>query len=151
MISEAALYAQRNGRQQQLLAYYANTIQQSPHDYRWPMVLAKLQTQVEDYPAAVETYATAIQHPSRPRRSRTARAELLERLMRFDESAAEYQKLFDLNYHDTHWMEKVAEIRARQGKTAYAATAALNTRSSRIERRSQPTSLPWPRGLRDGE
>ena len=126
VISEAALYAQRNGCQQQLLAYYANTIQQSPHDYRWPIVLAKLQTQVENYPAAVETYATAIR--IRPDRVdlRTARAELLERLMRFDESAAEYQQLFDLNYHDTRWMEKVAEIRARQGNST-AAIAALNT------------------------
>ncbi|HEX9200008.1 MAG TPA: hypothetical protein VF865_10650 [Acidobacteriaceae bacterium] len=126
LISEAALYAQRNGRQQQLLAYYAKTIQQSPHDYRWPMVLAKIQTQVEDYPAAVETYATAI--GIRPDRVdlRSARAELLERLMRFDDSAAEYQKLYDLNYHDTRWMEKVAEIRARQGNST-AAIAALNT------------------------
>ena len=71
----------------------------------------------------MDTYATAIR--IRPDRVdlRTARAELLERLMRFDESAAEYQKLFELNYHDTHWMEKVAEIRARQGKTADAAIA----------------------------
>src|ERR1019366_6529983 len=43
--------------------------------------------------------------------------------MRFDDSAAEYQKLFELNYHDTRWMEKVAEIRARQGKAAEAAAA----------------------------
>ena len=123
LISEAALYAQRNGRQQQLSGYYGKTIQQSPHDYRWPMVLAKIQTQVGDYAAAVDTYATATS--IRPDRVdlRTARAELLERLMRFDESAAEYQKLYELNYHDTHWMEKVAEIRARQGKTADAVTA----------------------------
>ena len=126
LVSEAAFYAQRNGRQQQLLGYYANTIQQSPRDYRWPMVLARIQTQVEDYPAAVETYATAVR--IRPDRTdlRSTRAELLERLMRFDESAAEYQQLFDLNYHDTRWMEKVAEIRARQGNSA-ATIAALNT------------------------
>ncbi len=137
LISEAALYAQRNGRQQQLLDYYANTMQQSPRDYRWPMVLAKIQTQVEDYPAAVDTYATAIN--IRPDRVdlRTARAELLERLMRFDESAAEYQKLFDLNYHDTRWMEKVAEIRARQGKTVEA-VAALN--AALIENRPEKPS-----------
>ena len=125
LISEAALYAQRNGRGQQLIDYYANTIRQSPRDYRWPMVLAKIQTQAEDYPAAVDTYATAIR--IRPDRIdlRSARAELLERLMRFDESAAEYQQLFDLNYHDTRWMEKVAEIRARQNNPK-AAIAALN-------------------------
>jgi Flp pilus assembly protein TadD len=126
LISEAALYAQRNGRRPQLLDYYADTIKRSPRDSRWPIVLAKLQTQVEDYAAAIDTYAIAI--GIRPDRVdlRTARAELLERLMRFDESAAEYQKLFELNYHDTRWMEKVAEIRARQGKAAEA-VAALST------------------------
>jgi len=36
--------------------------------------------------------------------------------MRFDEAVADYQRLFDLNYHDSRWMEKVAEVRARQGK-----------------------------------
>jgi len=134
LVSEAAFYAQRNNRQQQLLGYYANTVQQSPRDYRWPMVLAKIQTQVEDYPAAVGTYGTAIR--IRPDRIdlRSARAELLERLMRFDESAAEYQQLFDLNYHDTRWMEKVAEIRARQGNS----TAAINALSTAfIENRAE--------------
>lgn len=125
LISEATFYAQRNGRQQQLLGYYGNTLKQSPRDYRWPMVLAKMQTQVEDYPAAVATFAAAIN--IRPDRVdlRTARAELLERLMRFDEAAADYQKLYDLNYHNARWMEKVAEIRARQGRPADT-IAALN-------------------------
>ena len=27
-----------------------------------------------------------------------------------DEAAAEYRKLFELNYHDAHWLEKVAEL-----------------------------------------
>lgn len=124
LISEAALYAQKYGRDKQLVDYYANTIKQSPRDYRWPMVLAKVQTQLEQYPAAIDTYALAIR--VRPDRVdlRTARAELLERTMQFDEAAADYQRLFDLNYHDTRWMEKLAEVRARQGK-AQEAVAAL--------------------------
>lgn len=123
LISEAALYAQRHGRQQQLLGYYSDTLRKSPRDYRWPMVLAKIETQVEDYPAAVETFAAAIK--IRPDRVdlRSSRAELLERLMRFEEAAADYQNLFELNYHDARWMEKVAEVRARQGRTAETVSA----------------------------
>ena len=126
LLAEAALYAQSHGRQQQLLGYYANTIQQSPRDYRWPMVLAKMQSQMEDYEAAVATYAAALN--IRPERVdlRSARAGLLERLSRFDEAAAEYRKLFELNYHDAHWLEKVAELRARKGRTQEA-VAALQT------------------------
>ena len=77
----------------------------------------RTQTQVENFPAAIDTYAAAIQ--IRPDRVdlRTARAELLERLMRFDEAAADYQRLFELNYHDTRWMENVAAITGAAGES----------------------------------
>jgi hypothetical protein len=123
LVSEATLYAQKYAREQQLVNYYANTIKQSPKDYRWPMVLAKTETQLEHYPSAIDAYGLAIQ--VRPDRvdMRQARAELLERTMRFDEAAADYQKLYDLNYHDTRWMETLAEVRAREGKSREAISA----------------------------
>lgn len=126
LVSETALYAQKYTREKQLTDYYANTIKQSPKDYRWPMVLAKTQTQLEHYPAAIDAYTVAIQ--VRPDRAdlRTARAELLERTMRFDEAAADYQRLYELNYHDAQWMEKLATVRARQGKIVET-LAALQT------------------------
>jgi tetratricopeptide (TPR) repeat protein len=126
LVSEAALFGQRYGLQSRLLNFYSATVKQSPRDYRWPIVLARMETQLEDYPAAIDAYGAAIK--VRPDRVdlRTARAELLERLMRFDEAAGEYQRLFELNYHDTNWMEKVAEIRARQSKVAET-VAALKT------------------------
>jgi uncharacterized protein YprB with RNaseH-like and TPR domain len=52
-----------------------------------------------------------------------ARAGLLERLMRLDNAAADYQKLYDLQYKDPKWMEKIAELRARQGKPDAAVQA----------------------------
>ena len=128
LVSEAALYAQKHGEEKKLIDFYANTVKQSPRDYRWPMVLARTYTQLEEFPAAIQAYATAIR--IRPDRAdlHIARADLLERLMRFDDAAAEYQGLFELNYHDTQWMEKVATIRARQGRvpdTVAALDAAL--------------------------
>ena len=54
------MYAQRYQRQQQLVSFYAKTVAQSPRDYRWAMVLARVQTNLEDYPAAIDTYAKAI-------------------------------------------------------------------------------------------
>ena len=116
VVTEAALYAARYKRQQQLVDYYAKTIQQSPRDYRWSMVLARTQTSLEDFSGAVETYAKAI--AIRPDRAdlRIARAGLAERMMRFDEAIAEYDRVYQLAYKDPKWMEKIAEIRARQGK-----------------------------------
>ena len=126
VVTEAALYVARYKRQQQLVDYYAKTIQQSPRDYRWSMVLARIQTSLEDFSGAIETYAKAI--AIRPDRAdlRIARAGLSERLMRFDEAIGEYDRVYQLAYKDPKWMEKIAEIRARQGE-ADDAVAALKT------------------------
>ncbi len=114
--SEAALYALRYQRQQQLVDFYSRTVVQSPRDDRWSTVLARIQTNLENYPAAIDVYAKAI--AIRPDRVElyTARAGLEERLMRFDDAAADYERVFQLAYKDPQWMEKVAAVRARQGK-----------------------------------
>ena len=116
LVTEAALYALRYQRQQQLLDFYSKTVTQSPRDYRWPMVLAQMQTSFEQYPAAIESYSKAV--TVRPDRVdlRVARAGLEERLMRFDEAAADYERVYQLAFKDPKWMEKVAEVRARQGR-----------------------------------
>jgi predicted Zn-dependent protease len=116
LVSEAALYVLRFHRQQQLLDFYSKTVAQSPRDYRWPMVLAQIQTSLEQYPAAIESYGKAI--AVRPDRFdlRVARASLEERLMRFDDAAADYERVYQLAFKDPKWMEKVAEVRARQGR-----------------------------------
>src|SRR5262249_3953334 len=126
LISEAALYALRYQRQKQLVDFYAKTVQQSPRDYRWSMVLARIYTSLEDYPAAIDTFGKSI--AIRPDRVdlRVARASLNERLMHFDDAIADYDRIYQLAYKDPKWMEKIAETGARQGKTE-AAVAALKT------------------------
>ena len=81
LVTEAAFYSLRYKRQQQLLDFYAKTVQQSPRDFRWPMVLARIQTNLEEFPAAIDAYGKAI--AVRPDRTdlRIARATLAERLM----------------------------------------------------------------------
>src|SRR5208282_4600199 len=59
LIREAALYAQAHNRGQQLIAYYEKTAGDSPKDYRWPMVLARVETQVQEFPAAISAYNRA--------------------------------------------------------------------------------------------
>jgi predicted Zn-dependent protease len=128
LVTEAALYGLHYQRQQQLVDFYAKTISQSPRDYRWSTVLARIQTNLENYPAAIETYAKAI--TIRPDRVDlyTARAGLEERLMRFDDAVSDYEHIYELAYKDPQWMEKIATVRARQGKrneTVAALKAAL--------------------------
>jgi tetratricopeptide (TPR) repeat protein/Flp pilus assembly protein TadD len=126
LLTEAALYSRRYQREKQLLDFYSKTIQQSPRDYRWSMVLARIEGTLEDFPAAIDSYGKAI--AIRPDRSdlRIARATLEERLLRFDDAASDYDHLYQLAYKDPKWMEKIAEVRARQGRSADA-VAALRT------------------------
>ena len=87
------------------------------------MLLARLETQFENFPAAIAAYATAA--AIRPDRADfpTARGRLEERLMRFDDAVTSYAKTYELTYHDPQWMEKIAELRARQNRTEEAAKA----------------------------
>ena len=123
LLQESGRYARQHARTDQLLAYYTKTAADSPRDYRWPMLLAKLETQFEDYPAAIASYAKA--SAIRPDRAdfQTARGSLEERLMRFDAAVESYGKTYELTYHDPQWMEKIAELRARQGRVDDAARA----------------------------
>jgi len=120
---EAALYAQQNGVAKKLHDFYAKTAADSPKDFHWPMVLARVETQMEDYPSAIVSYTRAAAiRPDRPDLIKE-RLNLEERLLRFEEAAASAQKLYDLTYRNPIWMEKLAELRARQGRNADAVTA----------------------------
>jgi hypothetical protein len=120
---EAALYASANRVSQKLHDYYVKAAADSPRDFRWPMVLARIEAQAEDFPAAIASYTRAV--GVRPDRTDllVARLNLEERLLRFDEAAATAERLYDLTYRNPQWMDKLAEIRARQGRTADAVSA----------------------------
>jgi hypothetical protein len=126
LVSEAALYALRYQRQKQLTDFYAKTVQQSPRDFRWSMVLARMCTNLEDFPGAIDSYGKSV--TIRPDRVdlRVARAGLNERLMRFDDAVTDYDRIYQLAYKDPKWMEKIAEVRARQGQVD-ATVAALKS------------------------
>jgi len=82
LIHEAATYAARNNLSSRLTDYYAKAAADSPKDYRWPMVTARLQTNFENFDAAIAAYAGAI--TIRPDRTDlyASRGALEERLMR---------------------------------------------------------------------
>jgi predicted Zn-dependent protease len=126
LVAEAALYSLRYKRQAQLLDFYAKTVVQSPRDFRWPMVLARIQTSLENFPSAIDAYGKAI--TVRPDRTdlRIARATLAERLLRFDDAVGDYERIYQSAYKDPKWMEKIAEVRSRQGRNDDA-VAALKT------------------------
>lgn len=120
---EAASYATAHNGRELLRQRYTRAAAESPRDARWPLILARLETQFENLPAAIAACDKAL--ALRPERTDLlqARAEMEERLMRFDAAARTYARLYELTYRNSHWMMKSAEMRAREGKKTEAAAA----------------------------
>lgn len=123
LAQQAALFAIAHNERTRLFAFYQKTIEHSPRDPRWSIVLARLATAADDFPAAIAAYGKAI--ALRPERQDLlmAQVDLDARLQRFDDAVVDFQKLYKLSYHDPQWMQKVAEVRARQGREADAVQA----------------------------
>ncbi len=123
LVQEAADYANRQGRREQLENFYFKTTTDSPKDFRYHVVLALLRTHFENLPAAIEAYEGALK--VRPERTDfwEAKASIEERLLRFEAALASYNKLYDLNYENPRWMEKIAEVHARRGERVEAVEA----------------------------
>ena len=120
---EAALVAGAHGQTDKLLGFYRKTVQASPRDARWSIVLARLETALEDYPAAIDAWGAAVRVRPEEQDIYQAKADLEERLHRLDEAASDYQQLYKLSYRDPQWMVKAAQARARQGRNADAVNA----------------------------
>ena len=110
---EAAAYAVAHAQAARVVAFYRKTIAASQLDYRWPIVLGRIETVTEDYPAAIADYERGIK--ARPDRADLleAKGRLEERLMRFEDAIKTYGRLYELAYRDPQWMIKVAELRRR--------------------------------------
>ncbi|MFZ1083368.1 MAG: hypothetical protein WAN35_00230, partial [Terracidiphilus sp.] len=123
LTQEAALVAGAHGLGKKLISFYNKTVEASPRDARWSIVLARLDTALEDYPAAMEAYAKAIHVRPEQKDLYESKADLEERLHRLDDAVADYEQLYKLSYRDPRWMVKEAEARARQGRNADAVKA----------------------------
>lgn len=123
LVQEAADYADRQGRREQLENFYIKTTTDSPKDFRYHVVLASVRTHFENLPGAIEAYQGALN--VRPERTDfwEAKASIEERLLRFEAALASYNKLYELTYENPHWMEEVAEAHARRGERAEAVEA----------------------------
>jgi tetratricopeptide (TPR) repeat protein len=123
LTQEAALVAGAHGQRDKLVKFYGKTVEASPRDARWSIVLAQLETALEDYPAAVDAYAKAIRVRPEQKDLYQSKADLEERLYKLDDAVADYDQLYKLSYHDPQWRVKTAQARARQGRNADAVKA----------------------------
>jgi tetratricopeptide (TPR) repeat protein len=123
LTQEAALVAGAHGQGDKLVKFYGKTVEASPRDARWSIVLARLETALEDYPAAIAAYGKAIRVRPEQKDLYESKADLEERLYKLDDAVADYDQLYKLSYHDPQWRVKTAKARARQGRNADAVKA----------------------------
>jgi lipopolysaccharide biosynthesis regulator YciM len=117
---EVARFAESNRLADRLTKYYQKATADSPRDYRWPLVLARLNTALRRYPEAVAAFDKAVY--VRPDRADLfiAKVDLETRLLRFDDALKTYQRLYDLSYHDSQYLAAQASLHARLGHNSEA-------------------------------
>jgi tetratricopeptide (TPR) repeat protein len=125
---QAALYALQHARQDQLLTFLRTMVTQSPRDSRFMVLLAQVETTFDDLPAAESAYSLAIAGRKDRLDLYTARVDIELRLSQsdpaqFDRAASDFERLYQLSYHDPTWMVRLAELRARQQRPADAVKA----------------------------
>ncbi len=113
LAQEAARFAEERGLGDRLVAYYGKASIDSPKNYRWPLLLARVNTVLGRYGEAVAAYDKAAY--VRPDRTDilAAKADLESRTLRFADSLKTNQKLYELSYHDTRYLAIEAELSAR--------------------------------------
>ena len=117
---EMARFAESNHLAEHLTKYYEKATSDSPRNYRWPMVLARVDTGLRRYPEAVAVLDKAVY--VRPDRVDLfiAKADLETRLLRFDDALKTYQKLYEASYHESQYLASQASLHARLGHNADA-------------------------------
>jgi len=86
LTQEAALVAGAHGQREKLLSFYRKTVGDSPRDARWSILLARLDTALEDYPSAIEAYGKAIRVRPEQKDLYESKADLEDRLHKLDDA-----------------------------------------------------------------
>jgi hypothetical protein len=123
LLDEIDSYAIRYHREQQLIAFGNKAVADSPRDSRLAIVLARAERAFQDYPAAIAAYSKAIAIRSDRSDLYEERVGLEERLQRFDDACADYERLYVLSYKDPQWIVDEAKTRVRQGNAVLAVQA----------------------------
>ena len=123
LAGEAARYARKYGQADRLTAFYSKAMSDSPATHDGRPYWLEFRHRLKICQAAIESYSKAL--AIRPDRSDllASRAGLEERLLRFEDAAKSYAKLYELAYKDPQFMVKVAENRARLGQKGLAIDA----------------------------
>ena len=120
LANEVANYAEVHSLADRLTGYYEKTAQASPKDYRWPLVLGRVDRALRRYPEAIVAFSQASHiRPDRPDLL-VDKVDLETRLLHFEDALKTNQQLYELTYHNSQYLDAQAELQARMGRKAEA-------------------------------
>lgn len=110
ILERAVAYARRHGMAERLTEYYRKASADSPRNYRWNLVLASIYEYEDDFKAAGEEYARALQNEPQKLELRMAYADCLLQQGRRAEAVAELEKAVKISGQAEEYLQRLAEL-----------------------------------------
>ncbi len=114
-IAEAFRFARQHNLLDRLVAYYADLSEKSFKDFRWNMVLARLNEQRNDLEASLEQWSNAVRNEPQRIELRKAQADVLLKLQRYTDAVDVYRQIYRLDRRNTVWLYTIARTQAIAG------------------------------------
>ncbi len=109
-------YAARYDLTSRLVAYYSKLAKDSNKDFRWSLVLARLDDRTGDMTGAAAAYRNVVANEPQRVDLRGDFADALVRAGREEDAIGELRRAWDIDGRDPSWLIRVARIRVRQGR-----------------------------------
>ncbi|MCS6884725.1 MAG: tetratricopeptide repeat protein [Acidobacteriota bacterium] len=117
ILGDAFAYAKRHGHLQQLKGYYLRACTESPRNYRWNLILAKIYEQEQDWATAGTEYARALSKEPQRLDLRLAYADCLLQQRRFSEALAELETLSKIARNNQSYLFLAQKVRQLSRQT----------------------------------
>lgn len=114
-VNAAMDYATRYNLANRLISYYEKTAKESFRDYHWNQVLAWIFEYQGEPEKAAEQYNLTVRDEPQRWDLRSAYADALMRLDRYEEAIAQLRRGYELSGEAPEWQVKIAQAYARQG------------------------------------
>lgn len=114
-IVEAFRFTRGHNLLDRLVAYYTDLSGKSFKDFRWNVVLARLNEQRNDLEAAADQWSKAVRNEPQRIELRTAQADVYLKLQRYADAVDVYRQVYRLDRRNTSWLYTIARTQAIAG------------------------------------
>ncbi|MCI0486123.1 MAG: hypothetical protein L0229_05935 [Blastocatellia bacterium] len=136
-LAVAIEYAEAHDLTERLTAYYQKLTKDAFKNYRWQLVLGRINERRGDLAGASDQYRAAVANEPQRADLRFALASSLARQRRYDEAMTVLREGWALAGRDPQWLIEVARIQVQQGKRDEAAQTVLQALAAKKDAKAQ--------------